>query len=68
MEHYLIRATIIPKVVEMIEEYYHLTEREALRTFYRSATGASLADDRTGLFGQSPLYIFGLYKEEQESL
>lgn len=68
MEHYLIRATIIPKVVEMIEEYYQLTEQEALEAFYRSATGVSLADDRTGLFGQSPLYIFGLYREEQEEI
>lgn len=68
MEHYLIRATIIPKVVEMIEVHYHLSEQEALRAFYKSATGASLADDETGLFGQSPLYIFGLYKEEQTEI
>ena len=68
MEHYLIRATIIPVVVEMIQEHYQLTEQEALDTFYRSATGASLADDRTGLYGQSPLYIFGLYKEEQAEI
>jgi len=65
MEHYLIRATIIPKIVEMIEEYYQLSEESALASFYRSATGASLADDATGLYGQSPLYIFGLYQEEQ---
>lgn len=68
MEHYLIRATIIPKVVEMIQERYHLTEQDALRAFYQSATGASLADDKTGLYGQSPLYIFGLFKEEQEDI
>lgn len=66
MEHYLIRATIIPTVVEMIQNYYKITEQEALASFYNSATGASLADDNTGLFGQSPLYIWGLYKEEME--
>ena len=64
MEHYLIRATIIPNIVEMIEDAYRLTEQEALKAFYESATGASLADDSTGLYGQSPLYIFGLFKQE----
>lgn len=66
MEHYLIRATIIPQIVELIQESYHLSEEEALRSFYCSATGASLSDDNTGLYGQSPLYIFGLYQEEQQ--
>ena len=31
-----------------------------------SNTGALLADDETGLYGQSPLYIFGLYLEEMK--
>lgn len=66
MEHYLIRATIIPKIVELIQENYHLSEDEALKAFYCSATGAALSDDNTGLYGQSPLYIFGLYQEEQQ--
>lgn len=64
MEHYLIRATIIPKIVEMIQEQYRLSEQEALKAFYESATGASLADDDTGLYGQSVLFIFGLYVQE----
>lgn len=64
MEHYLIRATIIPEIVKMVQDYYHFTEAEALKAFYESATGASLADDDTGLYGQSPLYIFGLYNQE----
>jgi hypothetical protein len=34
--------------------------------FYRSATGASLADDETGLYGQSALYIFSLFNQEWE--
>lgn len=45
---------------------YHLTESEALDKFYRSATGAAFADDETGLYGQSPNYLFGLYVQEQE--
>ena len=45
---------------------YHLIEAEALDKFYRSATGAAFADDETGLYGQSPNYLFGLYVQEQE--
>jgi len=37
-----------------------------LDKFYTSATGASFADDETGLYGQSTLYVFGLYCEEQD--
>ena len=48
MEHYLIRATIIPEIVKLIEKEYGLSEKEALKSFYTSATGASLADDETG--------------------
>ena len=44
----------------MIVDKYNLTEKQALRDFYESATGASLSDDETGLYGQSPLYILGL--------
>ena len=37
-----------------------------LDKFYTSATGASYADDKTGLYGQSALYVFGLFCEEQD--
>ena len=66
MEHYLIRSTIIPVIVKYIEERYHLPERQALDAFYRSVTAEALADDETGLYGQSPLYIFGLFADEYE--
>lgn len=65
MEHYLIRTTIIPEIVKMIAEKYHISEDLALKNFYESSTGASLSDDETGLYGQSPLYIFGLYLQER---
>lgn len=65
MEHYLIRSTIIPTIVEYIQDRYHLSEEEALHAFYTSATADALADDETGLYGQSPLYIFGLFMDER---
>ena len=64
MAHGLIRATIIPELIRLIEEKYSVNEDEALDMFYRSATGASLADDETGLYGQSALYIFSLFNDE----
>ena len=45
-----------------------MPEMDALDLFYTSATGASFADDETGLYGQSALYIFGLFVEEREYL
>lgn len=67
MGHFLIRATLIPVVIQMIQEKYHLSETEALDAFYRSATAKSLEDDDTGLYGQSPLFLFGLFSEEYEA-
>lgn len=67
MEHYLIRATIIPTIVEKIMDKYKIDQTTALDNFYQSNTGASLADDETGLYGQSPNYIFGLYVQEINS-
>lgn len=64
MEHYLIRATIIPTIIGYIQKTYGMTENEAMQAFYTSATAAALADDETGLYGQSALYIFGLFREE----
>lgn len=65
MSHCLVRATIIPEVIKLIGDKYGWDENQALDAFYTSATGASLADDETGLYGQSALFIFGLFMEEQ---
>lgn len=66
MSHYLIRATIVPEIVKMIAGHEEIDESEALEKFYSSATGQSLADDATGLYGQSILYIYNLYLAEQQ--
>ncbi|MGN1317533.1 MAG: hypothetical protein ACI4VF_00855 [Lachnospirales bacterium] len=64
MEHYLIRATIIPVIVEKIMDRFDIDYLNALDRFYTSDTAALLSDDDTGLYGQSPNYIFGLYLQE----
>lgn len=66
MNHATTRAAILPEIVGMIQKKYGLGEDDALRMFYESATGASFSDDETGLYGQSPNYIFGLFLQEQE--
>jgi hypothetical protein len=68
MAHSLIKATIIPDIIRLIAEQYGVSEREALDMFYTSGTAESLDDDETGLYGQSPFYIFSLFvKEMSES-
>lgn len=62
--HSFTRAIMIPEIVKLIAAKYHLSEMEVLDKFYSSATGASYADDETGLYGQSALYVFGLFCEE----
>ena len=65
--HATIRATLIPEILRFISEKYGCDEEEAMDRFYNSATGASFSDDDTGLYGQSALYIFGLYVDEIEN-
>lgn len=65
-EHHLIRATLIPDVVQLIAKHFGVSEENALERFYRSATAENLADEENGLYGQSALFIFGQYLEECE--
>ena len=66
--HATVRAMILPDIIHLLMKNYGWTEEEALNRFYLSATGASFADDDTGLYGQSALYISSLYLEEAEQL
>jgi hypothetical protein len=62
MSHTLIKATLIPEIIRLIAEEYQISETDALDDFYNSDIAAALDDDETGLYGQSALYIFSLYK------
>ena len=66
MAHSTVRATILPEIIKLICDNQNVTEKEALDMFYSSATGSSFADDDSGLFGQSPFYIYGLFTQEVE--
>lgn len=64
MGHGTVRAVILPDIIKMICDKFQWNEKEALDRFYLSATGENFSDDDTGLYGQSALYIFGMFCEE----
>lgn len=67
IEHHLIRATALPEIIRTLSAYYAITEDEALKRFYQSRTAANYADEETGLYGQSPLHLTGMFICEQDS-
>jgi hypothetical protein len=66
MGHGTIKAVTLQTVLKLIIERYDISEDQALRMFYESDTGASYADDDTGLYGQSAIYVFNLFTDERE--
>lgn len=64
MLHGTIRAATLPTIVKLISNHYEISNDEAMSKFYNSHIGACYADDNSGLYGQSALYVFSLFKEE----
>ena len=62
--HATVRATRTPEIIRLLMGKYSLSEKDALDKFYTSAASAGFADDKTGLYGQSALYVFGVFDEE----
>ena len=65
-EHNLVRALVTPQIVSILGQYYGIDPDEAMRRFYESKTAANYADDETGLYGQSALFVAGLFIMEQD--
>ena len=68
MSHGTIRAATLPAIVKLIIKKYGVSDDEAIKMFYESHIGACYADDESGLYGQSALYVFSLFQEEQTGL
>ena len=51
-------------IIPMIMEEYHLTDKDALDRLYKSKTFSKIEDPETGLYYQSPVYVFDILKEE----
>lgn len=64
MEHRLAKTVLITKVIELIADKYHLSLENARNQFYSSSFADLIDDDETGLYGESPLYVFSLYEKE----
>ena len=64
MEHWLVRATVLPNIINLIMKKHSVSEDKALKMFYNSVAGANYADDETGLYSQSALYIFDMFNHE----
>mgnify|MGYP000053681529 CR=1 FL=1 len=64
VEHSTVRTAMLPTILKLIAKEYGIDEETAFERFYTSKTGECYADDRTGLYSQSALYILSLYKHE----
>jgi hypothetical protein len=66
MPHGTIRAVTLKTLIPLIMERYKCGENDALKMFYESHTGNCYADDNTGLYGQSAVYVFSLFCDEMQ--
>lgn len=51
-------------LVTMLTEEYHISLTDAMDIFYNSETYAKMKDARTGLYFQSPAYIYSYLDKE----
>jgi hypothetical protein len=51
-------------LIVMLAEEYNLTPSEAMDILYNSETYAKLKDPKTGLYFQSPAYIYDYLNQE----
>ena len=68
MPHGTIRAATLPEIIRHISDEFDVCDDEALKMFYESHIGACYADDESGLYGQSALYVYSLFREEKHML
>ncbi len=60
-KHGTVRGLILPIIIENLMNEYSWSEDEAMDNFYTSEVGKAFADNETGLYGMSPLYIASLF-------
>ena len=66
MAHGTIRAVTLKTIIPLIMEHLQCSENDAFKMFYESHVGKCYADNSTGLYGQSALYLFSLFCDEVE--
>ena len=65
MEHLLAKTLLITNVTELIAKKYSISLAEARDELYSSDIIGFIDDDETGLYGESPLYVFSLFEKEK---
>lgn len=63
MNHVLSKTILISKVIELIASEYGISINEARDKLYNSKLIELIDDDETGLYGESPLYVFSLFED-----
>ena len=63
MNHVLSKTILISKVVEMIAQKERIPLKYARNLLYCSDLIRLIEDDETGLYGESPLYVFSLFEQ-----
>ena len=66
MEHVLSKTILIAKVCELMSSKYGISLAEARDRLYRSSFIDLIDDDETGFYGESPLYVFSAYEEQNK--
>ena len=67
MEHVLAKTLLITNVVELIADKYKLSLSDARDEIYSSDLINLIDDDETGLYGESPLFVFSLFEKEKHN-
>ena len=67
MNHTLSRTILISDVIELISDKYKISLQEARDRLYKSRLITLIEDDETGLYGESPLYVFSLFEKEVDN-
>jgi hypothetical protein len=62
----LLAGMVTADVIWYITEDFGTKESEAMNQFYRSEVFGKLMDFETGLYRESPAYVYDLYKNEKE--
>jgi hypothetical protein len=58
-----LKSFLVARVVQIIAEKEHFGIKESFAKFYNSSIAEKLENRKTGLYLESPAYIYELYKE-----
>ena len=60
----MMQEELYAELVQILMEKYNCTQEKAMETFYNSDTFARLQDADTGLYYQSPGYVYSFLQNE----